>query len=100
MSQDARAVDLGWTHGLGHWDSSAAPYGEVRFRGIMFRHLAGRWMAKGLLAFCVLPAPGETVGRCTQKSCQSSYLWLVGNGGMVVMVLIIVPIPPFPTNQR
>ena len=29
-----------------------------------------------------------------------SYLWLVGNGRMVVMVLIIVPIPPFPTNQR
>ena len=27
-------------------------------------------------------------------------LWLVGNGRMVVMVLIIVPIPPFPTNQR
>ena len=29
-----------------------------------------------------------------------AYLWLVGNGRMVVMVLIIVPIPPFPTNQR
>ena len=27
-------------------------------------------------------------------------LWLVGNGRMVVMVPIIVPIPPFPTNQR
>ena len=29
-----------------------------------------------------------------------TYLWLVGNGRMVVMVLIIVPIPPFPTKQR
>ena len=29
-----------------------------------------------------------------------SYLWLVGNGRMVVIVVIIVPIPPFPTNQR
>ena len=29
-----------------------------------------------------------------------TYLWLVGNGRMVVMVPIIVPIPPFPTNQR
>ena len=32
-----------------------------------------------------------------------SYLWLVGNGRMVVVVVvvvIIVPIPPFPTNQR
>ena len=34
------------------------------------------------------------------KHGQISYLWLVGNGGMVVMVLEIVPIPPFPTNQR
>ena len=31
---------------------------------------------------------------------HDAYLWLVGNGRMVVMVLIIVPIPPFPTNQR
>ena len=29
-----------------------------------------------------------------------TYLWLVGKGRMVVMILIIVPIPPFPTNQR
>ena len=29
-----------------------------------------------------------------------AYLWLVGNGRMVVMVLIIVPIPPFPTNPK
>ena len=29
-----------------------------------------------------------------------TYLWIVGNGGMVVIVVIIVPIPPFPTNQR
>ena len=28
-------------------------------------------------------------------------LWLVGNGGMVVIVVIsLYPIPPFPTNQR
>ena len=33
-------------------------------------------------------------------SGRFTYLWLVGNGRMVVMVLIIVPILPFPTNQR
>ena len=26
--------------------------------------------------------------------------WLVGNGRMVVIVVIILPLPPFPTNQR
>ena len=31
---------------------------------------------------------------------RSTYLWLVGNGRMVVLVLIMVPIPPFPTNPR
>ena len=31
---------------------------------------------------------------------EYTYLWLVGKGRMIVMVLIIVPIPPFTTNQR
>ena len=34
------------------------------------------------------------------QAAEEAYLWLVGNGRMVVMVLIIVPIPPFPTNQE
>ena len=37
------------------------------------------------------------------ESCTGAalpYLWLVGNGRLVVMVLIIVPFPPFPANQR
>ena len=29
-----------------------------------------------------------------------TYLWLVGNGRVVVIVVILYPIPPFPTNQR
>ena len=40
------------------------------------------------------------VARLTKTHSLRTYLWLVGNGRMVVMVLIIVPIPPFPTNQR
>ena len=34
-----------------------------------------------------------------EDSCQNSYLWFVGTGGMVATV-VIIPIPPFPTNQR
>ena len=43
-------------------------------------------------------SPGPKHRKNTKK--PKTYLWLVGIGRMVAMVLIIVPIPPFPTNQR
>ena len=64
-----------------------------RYRCI--RSIATRYLSKGLCVGARALLPGIRLlrpeFRCGSPAWPKTYLWLVGNGGMVVIVVIIVP---------